>query len=44
MGSGHYCSDNNGVRLVSRNGNVFKSFPGLSDGIARDLTNAWLAY
>jgi ATP-dependent DNA ligase len=25
------------VRLVSRNGNTFKSFPGLCDGLARDL-------
>lgn len=30
-------SDLNGVRLVSRNGNVFKSFPGLCEGLARDL-------
>jgi bifunctional non-homologous end joining protein LigD len=29
--------DNNGVRLVSRNGSVFKSFPGLCEGLARDL-------
>ena len=26
-----------GVRLVSRNGNVFKSFVGLCEGLARDL-------
>jgi ATP-dependent DNA ligase len=31
------CSDEDGVRLVSRNGNIFKSFPGLCDGLARDL-------
>src|SRR5215469_5299257 len=30
-------SDHNGVRLVSRNGNTFKSFLGLCDGLARDL-------
>ncbi len=30
-------SDKDGVRLVSRNGNVFKSFPGLCDGLGRDL-------
>jgi bifunctional non-homologous end joining protein LigD len=30
-------SDNKGVRLVSRNGNAFKSFPGLCEGLARDL-------
>jgi bifunctional non-homologous end joining protein LigD len=30
-------SDNDGVRLVSRNGNTFKSFPGLCEGLARDL-------
>ena len=30
-------SDNNGVRLVSRNGNGFKSFPNLCDGLASDL-------
>src|SRR5581483_2430541 len=30
-------SDNTGVRLVSRNGNTFKSFPGLCDGLMRDL-------
>ncbi len=30
-------SDNDGVRLVSRNGNAFKSFPGLCDGLGRDL-------
>ena len=29
--------DNNGVRLISRNGNTFKSFPGLCAGLARDL-------
>src|SRR5690242_7630508 len=30
-------SDTEGVRLVSRNGNVFKSFAGLCDGLRRDL-------
>ena len=30
-------SDKDGVRLVSRNGNTFKSFPGLCEGLARDL-------
>jgi bifunctional non-homologous end joining protein LigD len=30
-------SDNDGVRLLSRNRNTFKSFPGLCDGLARDL-------
>jgi bifunctional non-homologous end joining protein LigD len=30
-------SDCDGVRLVSRNGNVFRSFPGLCEGLARDL-------
>jgi ATP-dependent DNA ligase len=30
-------SDNNGVRLVSRNGNTFKSVPLLGEGLARDL-------
>jgi ATP-dependent DNA ligase len=30
-------SDKHGVRLVSRNGNVFKSFPGLRESLARDL-------
>ena len=30
-------SDANGIRLVSRNGNQFKSFPGLCDGLVRDL-------
>ncbi len=30
-------SDKGGVRLVSRNGNVFKSFPRLCDGLGRDL-------
>ena len=30
-------SDKEGVRLVSRNGNTFKSFPGLCEGLARDL-------
>jgi bifunctional non-homologous end joining protein LigD len=30
-------SDETGVRLVSRNGNTFKSFPGLCEGLARDL-------
>jgi bifunctional non-homologous end joining protein LigD len=30
-------SDENGVWLVSRNGNTFKGFPGLCDGLARDL-------
>src|ERR1051326_1543120 len=31
-----YC-DKQGVRLVSRNGNVFKSFPSLCEGLAREL-------
>ncbi|PYV82132.1 MAG: hypothetical protein DMG93_12945 [Acidobacteria bacterium] len=30
-------SDDDGVRLVSRNRNTFKSFPGLCDGLAPDL-------
>src|SRR5947209_10269545 len=30
-------SDKDGVRLVSRNGNTFKSFPGLFEGLTRDL-------
>lgn len=30
-------SDKDGVRLLSRNGNVFKSFPELCDDLARDL-------
>jgi bifunctional non-homologous end joining protein LigD len=30
-------SDKDGVRLVSRNGNTFKSFPGLCEGLAHDL-------
>jgi ATP-dependent DNA ligase len=30
-------SDKDGVRLVSRNRNMFKSFPGLCEGLARDL-------
>jgi bifunctional non-homologous end joining protein LigD len=30
-------SEKDGVRLVSRNGNTFKSFPGLCEGLARDL-------
>jgi bifunctional non-homologous end joining protein LigD len=30
-------SNKNGVRLVSRNGNTFKSFPRLCEGLARDL-------
>lgn len=30
-------SDERGVRLVSRNGNTFKSFPELCEGITRDL-------
>ena len=30
-------SDKEGIRLVSRNGNTFKSFPGLREGLARDL-------
>jgi len=30
-------SDNEGVQLVSRNGNTFKSFAGLREGLARDL-------
>jgi ATP dependent DNA ligase domain len=29
--------DKDGVRLISRNGNTFKSFPGLCEGLARDL-------
>ena len=29
--------DGEGVRLVSRNGNAFKSFPSLCEGLARDL-------
>ena len=29
-------SDTDGVRLVSRNGNTFKSFPNLCDGLTRD--------
>ena len=29
--------DKDGVRLISRNGNTFKSFPGLCAGLARDL-------
>jgi bifunctional non-homologous end joining protein LigD len=31
------CADKDGVRLVSRKGNSFKSFLGLSEGLARDL-------
>ncbi len=31
-------SDKDGVCLVSRHGNVFKSFPALCEGLARDLT------
>jgi bifunctional non-homologous end joining protein LigD len=31
-------SDKESVRLVSRNGNVYKSFPGLCEGLARDLS------
>src|ERR1043166_673786 len=31
-----YCGQE-GVRLVSRNGNVFKSFPHLCDGLALEL-------
>jgi len=31
------CSDREGIRLVSRNGNTFKSFPGLCEGLGRDL-------
>jgi bifunctional non-homologous end joining protein LigD len=30
-------SENDGVRLVSRNGNTFNSFPKLCEGLARDL-------
>jgi bifunctional non-homologous end joining protein LigD len=30
-------SDADRVRLVSRNGNTFKSFPALCEGLARDL-------
>jgi len=30
-------SDKDGVRLVSRNGNIFKSFPSVCEGLARDL-------
>ena len=30
-------SDNDGGRLVSRNGNTFKSFPGLCEGLDRNL-------
>jgi bifunctional non-homologous end joining protein LigD len=30
-------SDNEGVRLISRNGNTFKSFHNLCEGLARDL-------
>ena len=30
-------SDSDGVRLISRNGNTFKSFPGLCKGLAIDL-------
>jgi bifunctional non-homologous end joining protein LigD len=30
-------SDAEGVRLMSRNRNMFKSFPGLCEGLARDL-------
>jgi bifunctional non-homologous end joining protein LigD len=30
-------SDADNVWLVSRNGNTFKSFPGLREGLARDL-------
>ena len=30
-------SDNDGVRLISRNRNTFKSFPDLCKGLARDL-------
>ena len=30
-------SDSDGVQLVSRNGNMFKSFPGLCEGLRRDL-------
>ena len=30
-------SDSGGVQLVSRNGNTFKSFPGLCEGLAHDL-------
>jgi len=37
MGRSLLYSDSDGVRLVSRNGNLFKSFPGLCEGLARDL-------
>ena len=30
-------SEKDSLRLVSRNGNTFKSFPGLCEGLARDL-------
>jgi bifunctional non-homologous end joining protein LigD len=30
-------SDQDGVRLISRNGNTFKTFPGLCEGLTRDL-------
>ena len=30
-------SDADGVRLVARNGNIFRSFPGLCEGLADDL-------
>jgi bifunctional non-homologous end joining protein LigD len=30
-------SGRDGVRLISRNGNTFKSFPGLCEALARDL-------
>src|SRR5215469_2031837 len=33
-------SDSIGVRLVSHNGNAFKSFPALCEGLARDLRGA----
>jgi ATP-dependent DNA ligase len=31
-------SDSGSLRLISRNGNAFKSFPGLCEGLAPDLT------
>jgi bifunctional non-homologous end joining protein LigD len=30
-------SDSDGIRLISRNGNTFKSFSELCEGLARDL-------
>ena len=37
-------SDGDGVRLVSRNRNTFKSFPGLCEGLARDLNGRRCAW